>query len=109
MTTFLQRLQHAWAVLTGKIILPSQIEGMILMNELTKTAAAISDLSASADRLLAKNGDDAAALAAAQATIADADDTTSQAVAAVTAKIDAVVPAPVAVVSGWVDPNAPAV
>ena len=96
MRHFFSRLKHAWAVLVGNIILPTQIEEMRLMTDLTKTIAAIADLSAAADRLIALNATTATDLAAAQVTISNADDTTSQAVAAVTAKIDAVAPAPAA-------------
>lgn len=87
-------LRYAWAVLSGQIVLPAQIEGIILMAELAKTTASLGLVSASAERLLAKSASDEAALADAQATIANLDDTISQQIDAVTAKIDAVVPVP---------------
>jgi len=69
------------------------------MADLTKTIAAVADLSAAADRLIALNATNAQALADAQNVIASADDTTSASVAAITAKIDAVAPAPTVTVA----------
>jgi len=92
---FLIRLRYAWAVLRGTLFLPAQLVELNLMTDLTKTAAAIAALSESADRLIALNQSNAASLATAQADLANADETISQQVAAIGAKIDAVAPAPV--------------
>lgn len=71
------------------------------MADLTKTADALAALSTSATRLISVNSTNASDLAAAQAALANADDSTSSSVAAITAQIDAAAPAPV------VDPAAP--
>lgn len=88
------RCRHAWLVLSGRILLPSDLEGMTLMAELTKTAASIAALSAAADRIIAANQTNGSSAADAAATLASLDDSTSQAINAVTAKIDAAVPPP---------------
>lgn len=93
---FFARFKAALAVMTGRIVLPAQIEGMILMADLAKTLAALSALSITADRLLAKAQADEAALAAANQALADADAETSAQIDALTAKIAAVAPDPAA-------------
>ncbi|WP_232280920.1 hypothetical protein [Novosphingobium nitrogenifigens] len=88
----LTRLRHAWAVLTGAVSLPRTLEEYRLMTSLTQTAAAIDALNTAAGALIAKAQSDAAALATAQADIANADADTAQKVAVVTQAINAVLP-----------------
>lgn len=64
------------------------------MSDLAKTVAAIAALNVSADRLIAKSQADDTTIAADKATIASVDDTVSNEIAAVGAKIDAIAPVP---------------
>jgi len=88
------RIRHAWFVLTGRIILPSDIEGMSLMAQLAKTAASIAALSIAAGALIKVAQDNATSASDANAALAAADDATSQQIDAVTATINAALPAP---------------
>ena len=67
------------------------------MSDLAKTVAAIAALTVSADRLIAKSQADDATIAADKATLANVDDTVSNEIAAVGAKIDAIARAPAVV------------
>jgi hypothetical protein len=104
MRNFFRTCRLAFMVLCGKIILPTSLEGIELMSDLVKTAAALAALSASADRLIAKATTDGAVAADAAAAITAADEATAAEVAAITAKIDVVVPAPAAAAQ-QIDPN----
>jgi hypothetical protein len=81
-------------VLTGNIVLPSQLEGIQLMTDLAKTTASIAALQISAQRVVdaynAANG----SLSELQSQLANVDDTVSAQVDAVTATLDQAVPPP---------------
>jgi hypothetical protein len=89
------RLKHAWAVFSGKIILPAQTEGLEFMTLLTKTDAAIAALSVGAAALIAANEGNAVALTQAQTDLANVDDTVSAALQPVVDQLTAAAPAPV--------------
>lgn len=90
------RLKHAWAVFSGKIVLPAQTEGLEFMTLLTKTNAAVAALTVGATALVAANEGNATALAQAQTDLANVDDSVSAALQPVVDQITAAVPAPVA-------------
>ena len=81
--TFLKRLLLAWAERRGDDLTALKLSKEIAMADLTKLDAAV-------DRIIAKVGADAAALAQAATDAANL----QPAIDAVTAKLDAVVPAP---------------
>jgi hypothetical protein len=89
---YLRRLRGAFYVASGRIILPSDLEGMLLMAELANTALALTALSAAADRVLAKAQADSAAAADAAATIAQVDESTAAQINSVTDKLNAYAP-----------------
>lgn len=91
---FRTRMRFAWGVLCGRYAFPAQLEDMQFMADLAKTAAALTALSDSTDRLIAQSQNNATAAASATAALADADDQTSATVSAIGAKIDAVAPPP---------------
>jgi hypothetical protein len=88
------RFRLAWAVITGRYTPTQSIERMIFMSDLAKTNAALLALNASADALIAKSKADDVTITTNATVIADTDDAVSAQVAAVTAKMDAAVPAP---------------
>ncbi len=81
--TFLKHLLRAWAVWRGDDLTALKLSKEIAMSDLTKLDAAV-------DRIIAKVSADAAALAQAATEAANL----QPAIDAVTAKLDAVVPAP---------------
>ena len=81
--TFLKRLLLAWAEWRGDDLTALKLSKEIAMADLTKLDAAV-------DRIIAKVGTDAAALAQAATDAANL----QPAIDAVTAKLDAVVPEP---------------
>ena len=83
--TFLKRLLLAWAEWRGDDLTALKLSKEIAMADLTKLDAAV-------DRIIAKVGADAAALAQAATDAANL----QPAIDAVTAKLDAVVPEPTA-------------
>jgi len=91
---YFRRLRGAFYVATGRIILPSDLEGMLLMAELASTALALTALSAAADRALTKAQADSAAAADAAATIAQVDESTAAQINSVTDKLNAYAPPP---------------
>lgn len=101
MRLIVNRLRFALAVLFGRLAFPAQPEGLILMADLAKTADSLTRLQASAARLVNVNATNASDLADAKAALANADDSTSSAIDAITAQIDAAAPPPAD------DPTAP--
>lgn len=89
---FMRRLCLAFDVMTGRIVLPHDLEGIVLMAALAKTAAALALLSASADRAIAKAQADSTAASDAAAALAAVDDDTAAQIQAVTDKLDAYAP-----------------
>ena len=90
--TFSLRLQHSWAVLTGRVALPARIEDICAMTDLTKGQASIAALSAIVDRLLARNQALEGELATANATIAGYDQQIAQGADAIAESIAAALP-----------------
>lgn len=97
------RLNHAWAVASGKISLPAQTEGLEFMTAFNTAMPTIAALAAAGDRLIAANQGNATALAQAQADLADADTTVTNALQPVLDKLNAAAPAPVADASATAD------
>jgi hypothetical protein len=91
------RLALIWAVVSGRYSPTESIERLIFMSDLAKTVAAIAALNISADRLIAKSLSDDTTIAADKAALANVDDTVSNEIAAVGAKIDAIAPVPAVV------------
>jgi hypothetical protein len=77
------------------MVLPAQIEGIMLMTDLAKTTAALAALSASATRVVDAYQAAEASLTDSQTALANVDDTVSSQVDAITSTLDAAVPAPV--------------
>ncbi len=100
------RLKHAWAVASGKIVLPAQTEGLELMTLLTNTMTTIAALDAGADRLIAANAGNATALTQAQVDLANVDTTVNEALQPVLAKVVAATPVPVSADSADASANA---
>lgn len=88
------RLKHSWAVLSGKISLPAQTEGLEFMTQLNTALAAIAVLSAGADRLIAVSQNNADALAKAQSDLTDANASVVAALQPIIDKVNAAAPAP---------------
>lgn len=86
------RLQHAWAVLTGRVILPQTPEIMELEQAMSALDDALARLNAAAARAIAKGQADSAAAASAAATAADLEARTVNNLTAVADSLDAYSP-----------------
>jgi hypothetical protein len=90
------RLKHAWAVLSSRIVLPAQTEGLEFMTALSNSLAVVALAAAAGDRLIAANAANVTALAQAQTDLANADATLAAALQPLADKLTAAAPAPVA-------------